>query len=128
MLGNQFHKGLRIMSHCPLCESRYRSFEAMVLDERGDAHLIYIQCRSCNGSVIALVCFDEGGVNSVGMVTELTKEEVMKYGEAEAVGADDVIDAYQFFTEIQKHAPYRSGASDKGSKLPAGKSRQVVTP
>ena len=92
---NDFQKGLRLVSYCPLCHTQYLPMEASVLEERNDAHLIYAQCRTCNSSILALVYREEGGTCSVGLVTDLTKEEVMKYRNAEEITADDVIDVHQ---------------------------------
>lgn len=73
-----------------------------MLDAHEDAHLIYVQCRSCNSSILALVYLEGGSASSVGLVTDLTKEEVMKYRGAEEVSADDVIAVHQLFIETQK--------------------------
>ena len=97
MRGDHFQQGLRLVSFCPLCHTRYRPFEAAVLDACDDAHLLYMQCRACQGALLAVVSLDEEGARAAGLVTDLTKEEVMQYRNAEEIGADDVIATHQLF-------------------------------
>ena len=90
-----------MISYCPLCETSYNPMEARVLGEKEDGHLLHIRCKKCWNSILALVLVSNVGVSSVGLVTDLTYEDVVKFREAptEGVTLDDVISVHQLLEE-----------------------------
>src|SRR3989344_4074850 len=89
-----FQEGFRLMAHCPLCQTRYQPNMAKVLAEKEDAYLLHVPCSKCHSAVVALIITNMFGVNSVGILTDLTSEEVLSM-QHQFVGADDVLDMYQ---------------------------------
>lgn len=87
--------GLRLISYCPLCEVSYNPMRARVLDERDDAHLVHIQCASCGSSIVALILNSAMGITSVGLITDLTGDDVLKFKDEGYVTADDVLEFYR---------------------------------
>ena len=104
MLANNSHRkipsfsdeNLKLLSYCPLCDSHYNLMEARVLEEKEGASLIYIKCRKCQSSILALILNNPLGISSVGLVTDLNPEEVMKYRLASEVNENDILDIHQF--------------------------------
>lgn len=94
-----FNEGLKVVSYCPVCNVRYQSNRALVIDERDDAHLVYLKCQRCATSVLAVVLTNSLGVSSVGMVTDLSCDEVVKFRSAAAISADDVLEAHEALAE-----------------------------
>lgn len=93
---SQYQDGLRMISYCPLCETSYNPMEAKVLGEKEDGHLLHIRCKKCWNSILALVMVSNAGVSSVGLVTDLTFEDVVKFREKPAeVTIDDVITVHE---------------------------------
>ena len=91
-----YQDGLRMISYCPLCETSYNPMEAKVLGEKEDGHLLHIRCKKCWNSILALVMVSNAGVSSVGLVTDLTFEDVVKLREKPAeVTVDDVIAVHE---------------------------------
>ncbi|MBI5135686.1 hypothetical protein HZA86_05670 [Candidatus Uhrbacteria bacterium] len=88
---------LRLISYCPLCETHYNPMEAKILETREDAHLIHVQCRRCRSSIIVLVMNQHGGVASVGMVTDLSAEDVLRFKGSTTVTCDDVLNLHEYF-------------------------------
>lgn len=88
-----FHEGFRLMAQCPLCQNRYQSTEAKVLAEKEDAYLLHVPCGKCGSAVVAIIFANNFGVNSVGMLTDLTGEEVLSTSR-DAINSDDVLEAY----------------------------------
>lgn len=89
-------EGLRVIAACPLCDERYTPLQAHVLDAREGAHLLHLECRHCGGAVVAAVRSDQVGVSSLGLLTDLTSDDVVKF--KDAVGTtepDDVLDLHQ---------------------------------
>lgn len=88
---------LRLISYCPLCNTHYNLLAAKILEERDEAHLIHIQCKKCQSSIVALVLTNGLGVSSVGLVTDLTGEDAQKFVSSPKVSIDDVLMVYTAF-------------------------------
>jgi hypothetical protein len=86
--------GLKLVSFCPLCEAHYNPMEAQIVGEADDSHLLHITCRKCQNSIIALVLISSGGVSSVGLVTDLNFDDVLKFRDAADISDDDVLEAH----------------------------------
>lgn len=86
-----FHEGIKLVSYCPLCETQYNVRKAKVLEEHEDAQLIHIKCTKCKASVVAVIVMNQMGVSSVGLVSDLTSDEVAKFGNMHTISADEVL-------------------------------------
>jgi len=89
------HDSLRLVSYCPLCEARYAHGNARLLAEEGETRLIHVTCKKCGGATLSLVLENPSGGSSVGMVTDLTHDDVMRLHRSRKVSTDDVIDAHK---------------------------------
>ncbi|MFH1867314.1 MAG: hypothetical protein ABIJ81_04520 [Patescibacteria group bacterium] len=87
--------GLKLISYCPLCEKSYNPLRARILDERDGAHLVHIQCAECGSSIVALIMASSMGITSVGLITDLTGDDVMKFKDESRLTADEVISMHQ---------------------------------
>ncbi|OGY45121.1 MAG: hypothetical protein A3J62_00940 [Candidatus Buchananbacteria bacterium RIFCSPHIGHO2_02_FULL_38_8] len=90
-----FDESLKTVFRCPVCSNRYNPIEAKILAERDNAHLIYLQCLNCQTAILAVILANNLGLSSVGAITDLTSEDVLKFQESEAVSFDDVIEMHQ---------------------------------
>lgn len=90
--------GLRLISYCPLCESEFNSMEARVLSVSGETSLVHVRCKGCQNAMLALVLTTQAGVSSVGLVTDLTYDDVVKFREEGRVSIDDVVAVHQSLT------------------------------
>ncbi len=71
-----------------------------MLDARDDAHLIYLHCNTCGSSIVALITLGEGGAFSQGLLTDLSRDEVMRFHKGEEVTPDDVIEMHKVLTNL----------------------------
>lgn len=94
----EHHEHLRIISSCPVCNGRYAPGVMRVLEEKNDAHLVYLKCRRCQASVLAVVLANQLGVSSVGLVTDLDSADVLRVRRYATVTADDVLDVHAALT------------------------------
>ena len=92
---NFWHDGLRIVSYCPLCEAEFNPMEARVLGEEGETHLVHVRCRSCLNAILALVLITKAGVSSVGLVTDLSYEDVIRFKTGAKVSVDDILEVHK---------------------------------
>lgn len=94
-----WNEGLRLVSYCPVCETRYNPMQARILGQDGETHLLHVRCRKCHNSILALVLVNQVGASSVGLLTDLTYDDVIRFRSHESVSIDDVIDAHAFLEE-----------------------------
>ena len=94
-LHDDFEDQLKIISQCPVCDTKFNARQSRILEDRDDAHLVYLNCRKCLNSVIAVIRFGLQGISSIGMVTDLSYDEVLRFKEGDAVSVDDVLDVHR---------------------------------
>ena len=90
-----FNEGLKLVSYCPVCETRYNPMEARILGQEEETHLLHVQCRKCQNSILAVVLVNEVGASSVGLLTDLSYEDVMRFRSNPGVSVDDVIEVHR---------------------------------
>ncbi len=95
----EWSEGLRLVSYCPVCETRYNPMHARVLGKDGETHLLHVQCKKCRNSILALVLVNQVGASSVGLLTDLTYEDVVRFKLNNQVSIDDVIDVHEFLEQ-----------------------------
>ncbi len=84
-----------MISVCPLCNVKYNPLQLRILDEKIDAHLVYITCRNCCAGVVALIMNRGMGVTSVGLITDLSADDVIKFKESKDLRSEDVLELHQ---------------------------------
>ncbi|NBS41610.1 hypothetical protein EBS80_03035 [bacterium] len=116
---------LRIVSYCPLCEARFHPMQTRVLSEQGKTRLLHVTCKKCGGATLALLCENETGASTVGLVTDLSPEDVLRFHVARRVSTDDVIDVHKALGEgLSSLLPVPARKRRSRAKAPA-KSRRV---
>lgn len=96
---NFFGDGLKLISHCPICNAKHNILKAKVLEEKKGSHLIHVTCDKCKSSIIALVLSNPLGISSIGLVTDLDSEEVLKFKEGKNITPDEII---EFHKKLEK--------------------------
>jgi hypothetical protein len=88
---NVFHSNLHLNGRCPVCNTMYDLQKFKIIAEREQNVLTYIQCSSCGSAVLSMLTAGQQGLQAVGLVTDLTLDEVIAFEGNDAVGPDDVI-------------------------------------
>jgi hypothetical protein len=96
-----WNEGLKLVSYCPVCETRYNPMEARLLGQQEETQLLHVQCRKCHNSILALVQVNQIGASSVGLLTDLSFEDVVGFRSASTVSLDDVIATHTWFNSEQ---------------------------
>jgi hypothetical protein len=94
-----WNEGLKLVSFCPVCETRYNEMEARVLAGEGETQLLHVQCRKCHNSLLALVHVNQIGASSVGLLTDLCYDDVVRFRAGRQLTIDDVIEAHEVFSD-----------------------------
>lgn len=84
-----------LFSLCPLCQKRHSNSDARMLGSEGDTCVWHIKCGNCLNSFLALVMKNKNLISSVGMITDLSREDVPRIIKQSVVSADDVLRIYQ---------------------------------
>ncbi|NUM25272.1 MAG: hypothetical protein HUU49_01445 [Candidatus Buchananbacteria bacterium] len=93
---NLFNDNNTPITHCPVCQMRYDPLEARILDEAENSHLVHVKCHHCQSAVLAVLLTNQLGISSIGLVTDLSSDDVMKFKSVLPVSVDDVIEAHEF--------------------------------
>jgi len=94
-------EGLKLITTCPICNKQYGPVAAKIVDEKEGAHLVHIQCSHCNSSIVAVVLVGGLGVSTVGLLCDLTSNDVYKFRDSQKVGTDDIIEIHQILQKDQ---------------------------
>lgn len=85
-----------------MCNAEKESIKTQVIDENEEAHLLHMQCGKCGSAVVAVVVHASNGLNSVGMLTDLTYDDVIKFRSAAPIEIDDTLAFYEALKDQEK--------------------------
>lgn len=91
----------KLVSSCPLCGTEYAPEEAKVVSEKEGAFLVHTNCKRCGSSVVATLIASQMGISSVGLITDLTYEDVVKFKDHDAITTDDILAVYHLLQETE---------------------------
>lgn len=70
-----------------------------VLAEEGKTRLVHVTCKKCCGATLALLCENETGASTIGLVTDLNSDDVLRFHASRRVSTDDVIEIHKALGE-----------------------------
>jgi hypothetical protein len=88
-------------SDCPICGTAYNPIEARVVAEKEGAFLLHTNCKKCGSSVVATLIASPMGISSIGLVTDLTYNDVIKFKDSGKIEVNDVLDVYKFLSDFR---------------------------
>lgn len=90
------HQALqKLMGKCPLCNFTYKTVSAKIIEENEEAQLIYIKCPHCSGSLVALILSSGPLVSSIGLVTDLNDEDIIRLKNNKIIIEEDILSLHQ---------------------------------
>ena len=93
---DHWQEALRAVNRCPICDNSYQQEKAR-LHYKGDSTiLVHITCEYCQSNFAAMVFSFGQGLSSVGAITDLHFDDLVRLYESPAIGSDEAIEAYQF--------------------------------
>ena len=84
------------MQSCPLCNKEYQAKSVRIAAQHEDTTLIHLQCQSCSGALMAAILQNGVGSSSVGMITDLSFDDVTYFWGQKPIEADDCLALYEF--------------------------------
>ncbi len=92
---DSWREALKFINHCPICSSAYEVKDAKLFNSNEAAALVHLTCLKCQSYFVAMVVLLKQGVSSVGMVTDLSFEDVKRLYRREPLTTDEIIEAHE---------------------------------
>lgn len=84
------NKNLGIIAECPVC--KFKDVDLNIIEENGSGYLLHSKCSKCKNAIIMIAVNNDIGINVIGMNTDLSMEEFIKFRSyGKAVVIDDVL-------------------------------------
>jgi len=90
---------LDFLAKCNFCGNQLESSDLTILEGSGKNNIFHIVCDHCQSAAIIFFSVNQAGMISVGVATDLDRQEVKEKFLQKAISADEVIEAHQFFSE-----------------------------
>lgn len=85
-------KDLKFIGPCPICKSSFVPQNIKTLKNRGATSLLHVDCRECESSLlVTLIKSNTGIITNVGVLTDLYKEDFLKFRNMPVITVDDVL-------------------------------------
>ncbi len=85
-------KTLGFIQDCPVCDKQFEMDGVEILKQKDNASLVHITCTKCLSSVLAVVLMTEMGTSSIGILTDLEPQDVLK--QKQTISHDHVLDLH----------------------------------
>ena len=89
----------KLLSACPHCQAKFEQLDTAIITESKDAELVHVKCRSCQGSLVALLFSTGPLISSIGLVTDLSQEDVVRFQQANEVSEDDLLAYHEWLRQ-----------------------------
>ena len=89
-----------IPQKCPVCGARRDSLSYMPLGYDNDKTIVHISCSKCSGAAMIFVSQNEGGMMTVGVLTDTTPVEAQDFFRSNTVTDDDVIAVHDYLSNF----------------------------
>ena len=103
---NKIVQWLAYILRCPVCGHRYNPDQTKIIDTgeekplNGRSLLVHTDCDRCKSSVVFSISLDGPEIFSVGMVTDLTAADTIRFRDRESITFDEVIDFHNFLEKF----------------------------
>lgn len=86
----------KLLASCPFCHTQPAKFITSVINESHDAELVHARCSICQGALVALLFSTGPIISSIGLVTDLSLEDVSRFQAGRAITEDDLLAIHEW--------------------------------
>lgn len=86
---------------CPICNKKYGQAKVLVLEEEGNRTTFHLTCENCENSSLIFISSGKFGIVSLGMLTDLTREEAKELFKSESISPDQVIEVHEYLKDFK---------------------------
>jgi hypothetical protein len=69
--------------------------DAQVAETTEDSSMVYVECGRCKSSIVAVVAMSGMGMVSLGMVTDMNREDVERFRAAPIMSGNELLEMIQ---------------------------------
>ncbi len=91
-----WQEALKFINKCPVCGVAYVPEKARLFAQNEKANLVHISCESCRGNFIAMVLVMQGGISTIGMVSDLNFEDAKRLHVLQPLDIDELIEGRKY--------------------------------
>jgi uncharacterized Zn finger protein len=77
--------------YCPMCGEQLADGEIDILRARSGEMMVYITCNNCGVGMVAKLSVVPQGLVGLGVLTDMSRDEVMGVHQAKPVSAEEVL-------------------------------------
>lgn len=92
---------LENLIRCPICSKKYGRTKALILEEENNKTTLHLTCDSCKLSSLVFISSGKMGIVSLGILTDLTRDEARGIFKGEAISTDQVIEVHEYFKNFK---------------------------
>jgi len=81
----------KLSHHCPMCGEQLADGEIDILRARDGEMMVYVTCNSCGVGMVAKLSVVPQGLVGLGVLTDMSRDEVMAVRQAKPVSAEEVL-------------------------------------
>jgi len=84
-----------------MCGMGYEPAYIGVLQQQGSVTVVHAECPRCqSAAILAVLAGMLGIVTTMGMLTDMTREDVERFKDAKVISSDDVLRLHAVFEHI----------------------------
>ncbi|MDP2692557.1 MAG: hypothetical protein Q8O88_02870 [bacterium] len=95
---NSIFEKLRLMKKCPFCDRDYDAKRVVMLEEYDESSLVHVTCSGCNSSILHIMLVTQIGLNTMGIITDLSAEEVIKLKHSPGITEDTLLGFHKYIS------------------------------
>lgn len=99
MLNGKCGNSLDILSKCSFCGKMLQQDNLTVIEEQENKTTFHLACPQCQTASVVVISGNQAGIISVGLATDLDKNEVKNKFAKNAINVDEVIDVHEFISK-----------------------------
>jgi len=85
------------LGNCPICNTKFKAQEASIIEEVDSMQVVYAECSKCRSSVVLGISKNAPGlVTTVGMLTDMNREDIDKIRDLPPLTSDDVLEMHKY--------------------------------
>jgi len=89
------------LAKCPICNKKYGQTKLLILGEEANKTTLHVTCENCKISSLVFISSGKMGIVSLGMLTDLTREEAKNLFNNEEISADNVIEVHEYLKNFK---------------------------
>lgn len=90
-------RDLKFLGSCPICSKKFSPSRASQIEKAGPMETLYVECAMCGSSVVLGVVKNVPGlVTTIGMLTDMKKEDIARLRHTPPISFDDILEMHKY--------------------------------